>query len=216
MLQPKDFVGVVRGVTPEGKEAIKRLQRRADAYPDGAWGPKTTAAFLNQLEAEEAPTDPGTPFSIAERRVPIVSFAEAHVGDMDPVWLWNAVGCPELARPEYRHTKSWCGGFALLCWKSTLPKCAGWVWNASGGSSGGFLGPHGVRIVSLPEPGDVAYWPTLNGETVHHYAIVRFVRDGFVYTVDGNVTRAPSERVELRDRSIVHTRPVFYSAGAYL
>lgn len=217
MLAPANFDGVLRGATIAGANAIKSAQRQLGVTVDGALGPKTLAALLAELEdrVSEAPTLPATPDAKALARDRIVDCAESFIGDVDPVDVWREV-CPELARPEYRHDKSWCGGQALRVWKRTLPKCAAWMWDASGGASGGFVGPHGVRIVSLPERGDIAYWPTLNGATVHHYAIVERVTDGIVYSIDGNVTRAPSERVERRDRSILHTRPVFYSAEAYL
>ena len=74
----------------------------------------------------------------------IVDYARSWIGPCDPVTqVWPFV-CPELARPEYRHTKSWCQGWACLVWKRTLPKCASWMFV----HGKGFAGVYAVRTVA--------------------------------------------------------------------
>jgi hypothetical protein len=217
MLSPANFTGVVRGATAAGTEAIRRAQRQFGADPDGALGKETIARLLDALERDgEAPTEPGTPDAKAASRSMIVRTAASFAGDVDPVTEVWAYVCPELARPEYRHSKSWCGGWALLVWKCALPKCATWMWDASGKASLHFSKRYGVKLTQHPEPGDIAYWPTLNGKTIHHYAIVRELAGDLIYTYDGNVTIAPSERVEPRTRSFAATKPAFFSAADFL
>lgn len=206
-------------------------QRTVGATPDGKPGPETfarTVAFLRALERDEQPTSPGTPDALARagRRDAIVAWAESFLtegppggramrGELDPVArVWPYV-CPAFARPELRHTKSWCGGFALLAWKSCLPACAAWVWR----DGVGFLGPYGVHTVALPEPGDVRVSKYAEGSTDvvwHHSIVTRVLGDGRVETVDGNTLAFPREGVTRRTVALIRDGVAYYSAAVYL
>lgn len=225
---------------------IKACQRIIGTTPDGDFGKKSEDALIGYFRAKglldttktghmwvegdaeyrtscaycgavDSPKTPGTcPGRMrtepAELRRRIVATALREVcalpsDNADPDKYWSAV-CPELVKSG----KAWCGGFALWCYKQVVPACKDWTWK----SGVGFVFRYGMRIVSLPEPGDLVYWEYLNGRKIDHYAIVKDVKDGIVYSIDGNQGISPRERVEERDRSIVHTKPVFFSIGAFL
>lgn len=205
-------------------EDLRYWQRTVGAAPDGKPGPETfarTIAFLRALERDEQPTSPGTPDALAAadiraaRRNAIVAWCEARVGELDPVTaVWPTV-CPAFATAASRHAIAWCGGFALLAWRSCLPACSAWVWR----QGVGFVGPYGVRTVSLPEPGDIRvskYGDDGRAVLWHHAVVVRVLGDGRVETVDGNTMPYPREGVTRR-RVPVHAPGVtYYSAAAYL
>jgi hypothetical protein len=198
-------------------------QRTVGAAPDGKPGPETfarTITYLRALERDEQPTNPGTPDALAvaearaARRAAIVAWAEARVGELDPLDVWRVV-CPAFAYPAARSTISWCGGFALLAWRSCLPACSAWVWRPSVG----FVGPYGVHTVGLPEPGDirVSKYAENSAAVVWHYSIVvRVNGDGTVDTIDGNTMRAPREGVTRRTVALLRDGVTYYSAAAYL
>lgn len=225
---------------------IKACQRIIGTTPDGDFGKKSEDALIGYFRAKglldttktghmwvegdaeyrtscaycgavDSPKTPGTcPGRMrtepAELRRRIVERALGEVcllpGDNAlPEKYWDVVN------PALRTNKTgWCGAFALWCYVQEVPACAAWKWK----QYSGFALPYGMRIVSLPEPGDLVYWEYLNGRKIDHYAIVKDVKDGIVYSIDGNQGIAPRERVEERDRSIVHTKPVFFSIGAFL
>lgn len=176
--------------------------RTSCAYCGAVDSPKTSGICPGRIRTEPA-----------ELRRRIVACADNEITwsteNADPDKYWAEV-CPAFVGKP--HSIAWCGGFALWCYKQTVPACKDWTWKPGVG----FVFRYGMRIVSLPEPGDLVYWEYLNGRKIDHYAIVRDVKDGIVYSIDGNQGIAPRERVEERDRSIVHTKPVFFSIGAFL
>lgn len=189
---------------------IKACQRIIGTTPDGDFGRKSEDALIGYFRAAGLLGNPTAvrtaPATLRDR---VVERALGEIGDQNPDKYWSLV-CPTLI--GFPHTIAWCGGFALWCYVNEVPACADWRWKVGSG----FALPYGMRMVSLPEPGDLVYWEYLNGVRVHHYAIVRDVKDGIVYSIDGNQGISPRERVEERDRSIVHTKPVFFSIGAFL
>lgn len=188
---------------------IKACQRIIGTTPDGAFGNRSVDALIGYFRAKGLLNNPAAVRTEpAELRRRIVEKALGEVGDADPDDYW-AFTCPEFVGKPYL---AWCGGFALWCYREVVPACKGWTWKPGVG----FVFRYGMRIVSLPEPGDLVYWEYLNGRKIDHYAIVKDVKDGIVHSIDGNQGIAPRERVEERDRSIVHTKPVFFSIGAFL
>lgn len=194
---------------------IKACQRIIGTTPDGQFGARSVDSLIGYFRAEgllDAPAAPRMP--PGERRTRIVARALGEVSlpgaDADPNEYARLVAPELVGTPQLRG--GWCGIFALWCYVNEVPACANWRWKVGSG----FALPYGMRMVSLPEPGDLVYWEYLNGVRVHHYAIVRDVKDGIVYSIDGNQGISPRERVEERDRSIVHTKPVFFSIGAFL
>lgn len=190
---------------------IKACQRIIGAFPDGDFGKKSEDALIGYFRANGLlnANPPIVRTAPAEIRQRIVARALSEVGDARPDMYWAEV-CPDFVGKP--HSIAWCGGFALWCYVQEVPACAAWTWKPGVG----FVFRYGMRIVSLPEPGDLVYWEHLSGRKIDHYAIVRDVKDGIVYSIDGNQGIAPRERVEERDRSIVHTKPVFFSIGAFL
>ena len=189
---------------------IKACQRIIGTRDDGDFGNKSVDALIGYFRAKGLLNNPAAVRTEpAELRRDIVECALSQIGDANPDTYWAEV-CPAfIGKP---HSIAWCGGFALWCYKQVVPACKDWTWKPGVG----FVFRYGMRIVSLPEPGDLVYWEYLNGRKIDHYAIVRDVKDGIVYSIDGNQGIAPRERVEERDRSIVHTKPVFFSIGAFL
>lgn len=191
---------------------IKACQRIIGTNPDGAFGNRSVDALIGYFRAKGLLNNPAAVRTEpAELRRRIVARAENEITwsteNADPKKYWDVV-CPALRE----NTTGWCGAFALWCYVQEVPACKDWTWKPGVG----FVFRYGMRIVSLPEPGDLVYWEYLNGRKIDHYAIVRDVKDGIVYSIDGNQGIAPRERVEERDRSIVHTKPVFFSIGAFL
>lgn len=132
----------------------------------------------------------------------VVSIAEGELGDQDPDRYWQKVSPSLAGRP---HDVSWCGGFALWCLTEALPACADWSWEPGVG----FVYRYSMPQVTEPEPGDVAYFRTLGGREIHHYAIVERADGGRIYTIDGNQGVRPVERVERRSRSLGTLTTVF-------
>lgn len=190
---------------------IKACQRIIGTRDDGDFGNKSVDALIGYFRANGLlnANPPIVRTEPAELRRDIVECALSQIGDANPDKYWAEV-CPAFVGKP--HSIAWCGGFALWCYRQMVPACRSWTWKPGVG----FVFRYGMRIVSLPEPGDLVYWEYLNGRKIDHYAIVRDVKDGIVYSIDGNQGIAPRERVEERDRSIVHTKPVFFSIGAFL
>ncbi len=148
------------------------------------FGPKTIAATI--AWARSAGHLP-PPLITADARARVVAIAAAELGEQLPHKYYAD------AAPIYMTTKpnekSWCGVFALWCLrKAGLTRI---LWK----DGVGFLYPMGLPGVSIPEPGDIAYF----NMPFQHHAIVREVKNGWVYTYDGNTMRgtpqAPKEGV---------------------
>ncbi len=168
----------------------KAVQRVVGVDPDGAWGPKSMAATVAWFR-EHGHLEPAPHPAPGDARARIVAEARAHAGDWtEPMVdeLWRDVGVPAFV--GHWHDKAWCGAFALRCINRALGTAHKWAPGV------GFLSPLGLRIVSLPEPGDVAYFAA--GQ---HHAIVERFEGGKLYTVDGNSFTAPREGVALRERA---------------
>lgn len=135
-----------------------------------------------------------------DARLAVVAEAESRVGawaEHDVDALWAEVGVPEFA--GHWHDKAWCGAFALRCVRRA--GLCDWAWRPGLG----FL--YHLRVVSLPLPGDIAYF----GSGQHH-AVVRDLRAGILYTVDGNHMIAPAEGVGLVERR--NPNVTYFSIGA--
>jgi hypothetical protein len=176
----------------------KLVQKVVGVDPDGKWGPKSMAATVAWFR-EHGHLPPPAPPVQGDARARIVAEARAHVG----VWteamvndLWLDVGVPEFV--GHWHDKAWCGAYALRCVNRALGTAHAWRPGV------GFIYPLGLRVVSLPEPGDVAYFA--QGQ---HHAIVERFEGGKLYTVDGNALTAPREGVALRER--VNPSVTYYS-----
>jgi hypothetical protein len=188
---------------------IKRWQALVGAAPDGAPGGKTFEATVAWLaagghllrDADAAAMRSGVTPPPSDERADVIFEAQSHVGkwtESDVDTLWREVGVPNFV--GHWHDKSWCGAFALRCLRRTLPACADWTWKPGVG----FLEVHGLKKVSLPEPGDVAYY----GANQHH-AIVVSAQNGHVTIVNGNGMPAPLEGVTIT------TRPISDAAAYY-
>lgn len=151
-------------------DEIKAWQRAVGADPDGKPGPKTYAATVTWLRdrghiAPQATTEVG--------RARVVQIARSQLGQGDPDVYYRD------AAPQFLGSRSthWCGVFALWCLRRAALTDRTWV--TGKGFAYGYL-----PIVSLPEPGDIAYY-----ERNQHYAVVERVNgDGTVTTIDGNST----------------------------
>ncbi len=167
---------------------------------DGQWGPASMRACVAWFRDHGYLAPPAAPVT-GDARARVVAEARALVGD----WtegavdeLWRDVGVPAFV--GHWHDKAWCGAFALRCINRALGTAHAWRPGI------GFLGPLGLRVVSLPEPGDVAYFAA--GQ---HHAIVERFANGKLYTVDGNALTAPREGVALRERA--NPTVTYYSIG---
>ncbi len=189
---------------------IKACQRIFGAKPDGDFGKQSEDAMIGYFRAKGLLNNAvAIRFEPSLTRARIVERALGELGDANPDKYWREV-CPAFVGQP--HKIAWCGGFSLWVYVQEVPACKDWTWQPGRG----YALPRGMRMVSLPEPGDLVYWEYVNGVKLDHYAIVRDVKDGIVYSIDGNQGISPRERVEERDRSVVHTKPVFFSIGAFL
>jgi hypothetical protein len=177
---------------PTSIEELQAWQRVVGVTPDGKPGPATFAATVAWFRDHGYIAPPSLPDSARER---VVAIARGELGEQSPDKYWALV-CPALmGRP---HEVSWCGGFALWCLR-TAGLCD---WNWKVGS--GFLEVRGLPKVSIPEPGDVAYYTR-----AQHHAVVERVESGRVFTIDGNTMSAPKEGV------VAHARPINEAAAYY-
>lgn len=192
---------------------IKRWQSLVGAAADGNPGPKTyeaTVAWLNAKgyllrDVDALTTRTATAQPPSEARSAVCFEAQAHVGqwrEAEVDDLWREVGVPEFV--GHWHDKSWCGAYALRCLRRTLPACADWTWKPGYG----FLEVKGLKKVSLPEPGDIAYY----GANQHH-AIVIGAANGRVQIVNGNGLTAPLEGVTVSSRPIADAAAYYSLRG---
>lgn len=182
-------------------DEIKRVQAIIGATPDGAFGARSVDALVEWMRArgELAPT-----LVTTDARARVVAEALSHVrvwteADVDA--LWREVGRPDFV--GHWHDKAWCGGFALRC----LRRALGVTWEWAKPTGYGFAEEHGLPKVSLPEPGDVAYY----AKGAHH-AIVVSAANGRVRIVNGNGMIAPAEGVTVTERPIADAA-CYYSIG---
>jgi hypothetical protein len=181
-------------------DELRAWQRVIGATPDGNPGPRTFALTVAWFR-EHGYIAPAVPPVTGDARARVVAEARAHVGDWTEARvdeLWRDVGVPAFV--GHWHDKAWCGAFALRCINRALGTAHAWKPGV------GFLYPLGLRVASLPEPGDVAYFAA--GQ---HHAIVERFEGGKLYTVDGNSLTAPREGVALRERS--NPAVTYYSIG---
>ena len=102
--------------------------------------------------------------------------------------------------------KHWCGGFALQCLKD-----AGLALDVYWRDGLGFVEPQGLRRVTVPQPGDVA-WFVANS----HYAVVERVRGNMFDSIDGNQGKTLQHpAIGLRSRPLSSAK-VFYSIESLL
>lgn len=185
-------------------EDTKAVQKVVGVNPDGKWGPKSMAACVAWFRAH-GHLEPAPLPREGDPRARIVAEARGCVGDWTEGMvneLWLDVGVPEFV--GHWHDKAWCGAFVLRCLNRALGTAHKWKPGV------GFAVPLGLPYVSLPEPGDVAYYPHRG----HHYAIVKDLVGGKLYTVDGNAYTAPREGVAEREGSDPAVR--FFSVGRLL
>jgi hypothetical protein len=170
-------------------EDLQAWQRVVGATPDGKPGPKTFAATVAWFRYHGYIAPPTLPDAARER---VVAIARGELGEQNPSKYYAE------AAPIYLGTKpnekSWCGVFALWCLRRA--GLTDWTWKDGVGFV--FDGKtQRLPSVSLPEPGDIAYFARNQ-----HYAIVERVENGFVHTIDGNAKTTPDEGVETRRRPI--------------
>jgi hypothetical protein len=103
---------------------------------------------------------------------------------------------------QYKH---WCGGFALFC-----VKAAGLAPDVAWRDAIGFVEPHRLPKVKIPQPGDVA-WFIQN----QHYAIVERVRGNEFDSIDGNQGTVQSPCIKLRSRLLTSVK-FFYSIQPFI
>lgn len=144
-----------------------------------------------------------------DARAAYVRWARGELGEQDPN-RYYALCAPSFV--GHVHDKSWCGIFALAG-LHTIGLCS-WAWGV-GKNDVGFVWR--LRVVQLPEPGDIAVF-RINphtGATVWHHAIVERAEGGWVYTIDGNAMTAPKEGVEARQHPI-DSNVTFYSIASLM
>lgn len=106
------------------------------------------------------------------------AIVQAALGELDSLNsrvadYWVDVGADEP------YPLQWCGAFALWCLHEA--DCGlGVSWEIGRGFL--LVPPHALRLVCVPQPGDVSYKP----QPYQHHAIVERVVGARVYTVDGN------------------------------
>lgn len=162
------------------KADVAAWQTVVGAKPDGDFGPKSLEATIAWARAHGHLK----PLVIAEGvRGQVVAIAKGELG-LQPPHKYYATAAPMYMGTK-PNEKSWCGVFALWCLREAGLTTAVWK------DGVGFVGPLGMPIVSLPQPGDIAYY-----SRNQHYAIVVAVNgDGTLTTVDGNSMQAPLEGV---------------------
>jgi hypothetical protein len=169
---------------------LQAWQRVVGASEDGKPGPDTFARTVGWFRDHGFIKPDELPDGARER---VVFEARAGVGmwtEADVDGLWREVGCPEFV--GHWHDKAWCGGYALRCLRRVLG--INWTWK----NGIGFAEPHGMPRVTLPEPGDIAYFAKNS-----HYAIVADVGSGNVQLVNGNGLTAPLEGVTETSRPLL-------------
>ncbi len=127
---------------------------------------------------------------------------------------WRAV-CPSTwsdAQVDAYQYKHWCGAFTLFCLKQ-----AGLALDIFWKDAVGYVEPHHLKHVRIPEPGDVAFF-THNS----HYAVVEAVRQlpsGAVVfdSVDGNQGKTlATPSIKRYSGRAVESVAAFYSIGSLL
>lgn len=178
---------------------IKAWQGLVGAAMDGKPGPNTfeqTIAWLaDRGHIERDPPPPVLGAGIVEPRARVVAIALGELGpggmakDQDPQRYIREVAPVYIGQPP--NAKAWCGIFWLWClFKAGLTSKQ---WVDGKGFASGYL-----PTVSIPEPGDGMYF----GKPLHHYAVVRRVASGRVYTVEGNSLGSPREGVSAKDHPL--------------
>jgi len=151
------------------------------ASPDGKPGPATFAATVGWLRAKGFIAPAPTPIPAESIRARVVLRAMGEVGIQNPQKYIRDAAPIYIGLPP--NAKAWCGIFALWCLRQE--GLTDRLWRDGIGFVEGYL-----PRISLPEPGDIAYFTA--GQ---HYAIVQDYTGGIVYTIDGNSMRAPAEGV---------------------
>jgi hypothetical protein len=173
-------------VAAPAKQEILAWQTVVGAKPDGIAGPATQAATVAWLRGKGYLGPKPGALDPESARARVVSIALSELGERDPDRYWSVV-CPAFV--GHPHDKAWCGGFALWCLRQA--GLCDWLWiNAKG-----FL--FRLPSVSLPEPGDIAYFAK-----GHHHAVVESAGNGRVYTIDGNSMPFPREGVTAKSYPI--------------
>lgn len=139
-----------------------------------------------------------------DARGALVRWALGELGEQDPRKYYR------MCAPDFIATKpnekSWCGIFCLAGLHAV--GLCDWLWSTRR-TEPGFVWR--LRVTHEPQPGDIVIF----GAPLWHHAIVQDVRNGRVYTIDGNVMRAPLEGVATRDRPI-DSNVTFYSIASLL
>lgn len=149
-----------------------------------------------------------------DARARLVAWAAGEIGEQDPNKYYR-VAAPQFADGGHEHDTSWCGIFCLAGLHAIAPTRAP-IWQ----TGSGFAREH-LRVVQLPEPGDIAVFrkgEDKNGRDLWHHAIVERLDRGVLHTIDGNVLRAPLEGVARKTRKLDDERGnvTFYSIATLL
>jgi|ERR1039457_6711623 hypothetical protein len=139
------------------------------------------------------------------RRAAVLDIAALQLGVTDPKQYWlEAFG--QLPQTDYQKL-AWCGVFALWCLRTA--GLTDWHWV----SGVGFLlnhGADGLNHITLPEPGDVAYFD----KPYAHHALVQECDGTTVKLIQGNYGlpgRVAESEVNLRTK-----KPIFFSIARWL
>jgi hypothetical protein len=157
-----------------------------------------------------ANADSGETGEAIDARRALVMWALGELGEQNPNKYYR-VACKEFADRQLEHSKSWCGIFCLAGLHA-IGVCD-WQWSTKP-TEPGFV--FRLRRTTTPEPGDIVVFQRgEDGSNVWHHAIVQDVRNGRIYTIDGNVLRFPKEGVATRDRPWDENAS-FFSIGSLL
>jgi hypothetical protein len=178
--------------SPATPEEVQAMQRLVGVNPDGRVGPQTVNALVAWLQARGFLEPQDTTMTARET---VLQIANEYIGECDPLPFFE--DCARQFVDDRSWTeRSWCGIFALYCLRKA--GLVDWTWQ----TGVGFL--YRLRSVSLPEPGDIAYF----GANQHH-AIVVEVAQGKAKMINGNGYPKPRRGVT------VTTRPLSDAAAYY-
>lgn len=137
--------------------------------------------------------------------------------EQDPDTFYR-VAAPTFATGKHDHDTSWCGIFCLAVYKlEGFAQDIAWKIGERGADGNRRYGyVYNLPTVSLPLPGDtVVFRKGADGRDLWHHALVDDVRNGRVYTIDGNVLPFPKEGCAAKDRAI-DSNATFYSIAVWL
>jgi len=135
---------------------------------------------------------------------------------------WYVNNVEDLGSPSFAWAAafvSWCANQAgissdIVYYHTYCPYGVAWFKN-----QGAFQAAASRGGSYVPKAGDIVYFAPAESELASHVGIVRFVKDGYVYTIEGNAV-APNgyqtdEGVFAKSYSLSYTRLLGYATPAY-